>query len=120
MVKRYLSLCLINILYAANAYSQSDQCNCSENFESLRVATENNYAGFPAKVNSKTSAGYPKLLASVKHKVTTVPDPKKSFFLLPDQHPIDQAGFAPDKPLNNIPGNDWIELIKKNLEQGAR
>lgn len=79
---RYLSLCTIIILVATTVFSQSDKCNCRENFETLKIATEKNYAGFPAKVKDKTSAGYSRLISAVQQRTISEQDPKKCFNLL--------------------------------------
>jgi hypothetical protein len=70
------------MLIAASVFSQPGNCNCSENFKVLKNETEKNYAGFPAKVNSKTTVGYSKLISSVQQKVNDVSDAKKCFFIL--------------------------------------
>jgi Peptidase family S41 len=72
----FLTLLPIDLL------SQDNKCNCNDNLTKLIAKTEENYAGFPAKVNTKTNASYKKLIRTLQQKASTEQNPKSCFFLL--------------------------------------
>lgn len=62
--------------------SQDRNCNCLENLNRLIEKTEENYAGFPTKVNQGTKAGYQELVKSVKSRASAVTRPEACYYLL--------------------------------------
>lgn len=64
------------------AQTQENTCNCTDNLDRLIVKTEENYAGFPNKVNSETKLIYKKLIKNLQEKSKEVQNPKTCFYLL--------------------------------------
>jgi hypothetical protein len=74
---------LTSFLFLSTKLSaQNNQCNCLENLKKMILKTEENYAGFPAKVNNNTQSGYKALVKSLEKKASKETNPKACFFLL--------------------------------------
>ncbi len=65
-----------------NGFAQAETCNCSENLQKLAAKTQENYAGFPAKVNPKTQDKYNKLLQKLQKEAAVISQPKACYYLL--------------------------------------
>jgi hypothetical protein len=63
-------------------FGQGSQCNCLENLATTIQKTEENYAGFPAKVNAKTEHAYRQLVAQVKQKAQTETNAKRCYYII--------------------------------------
>lgn len=72
------------MLISLNIISRHNQCNCLENLRMLVAETEENYAGFPAKVNESTKPIYNNLVKSIEKKTLNETNPKTCFYLLKD------------------------------------
>lgn len=70
------------ILFSATTYAQSNKCNCSDNLNKIISKTEENYAGFPVKINNNTKPKYTELINSIKKKALNETNPKTCFYLL--------------------------------------
>lgn len=77
-----LIITFILLISTFNLLAQKDKCNCLENLKVLKSKTEENYAGFPAKVNNKTQNSYNQLTQKLLKNAATVDDPKTCFYLL--------------------------------------
>lgn len=79
-----LTTCLLtSLLFLSTKLSaQNNQCNCLENVNKLVSKTEENYAGFPIKVNSNTQSTYKDLIKSIEKRASKETNPKACFFLL--------------------------------------
>ena len=84
MIKKNTLIFLLVIIFSKNLFSQvqENKCDCLNNLNSLVAKTEENYAGFPAKVNDKTFLRYKALILGLKGKTSTEKNPKNCFYLL--------------------------------------
>ncbi|MCU0375212.1 MAG: S41 family peptidase, partial [Chitinophagaceae bacterium] len=82
MMKKVLLVWWPVILGVLGVAAQNNTCNCAENLEVLINKTSENYAGFPAKVNTGTRPEYEKLVSALKSKAATVNSPKACFYIL--------------------------------------
>lgn len=64
------------------AFAQKKTCNCSENIEETIQQTEQNYAGYPSKVNSAAEVNYQLLKERLMLAAGRESDPKACFYLL--------------------------------------
>ncbi|WP_407523008.1 S41 family peptidase [Lacibacter sp. MH-610] len=78
-MKQILSM-LTALLLCTSLTSQD--CNCADNLRQLIVKTEENYAGFPAKVNASSKAGYEQLKQQLTGKASSITNAKACFYLL--------------------------------------
>lgn len=65
-----------------SSYAQALQCNCIENLKTTILKTEQNYAGFPIKVNAKTKATYNALTRQLSIRADTVTNPRNCFYII--------------------------------------
>ncbi len=72
------------VFLSSISYSQTPECNCSKNLTTLIAKTEENYAGFPAKVNNGTNLSYKKLIRTIQKQAPGIQKPKDCFYLLKD------------------------------------
>lgn len=72
------------LLLSKNVFSQDNKCNCLDNLRKLIAKTEENYAGYPSKVNGHTSVPYKKLIRKLEEKATTETNPKACYYILKD------------------------------------
>jgi len=105
-MKKNILILLSNILFSTVTFSQGNQCNCLDNLNKLVAKTEENYAGFPAKVNDKTTLSYKILNEELQKKTATVKNSKLCFYLLKeyvrffnDKHFI--LSYSNDKDYDN-------------------
>ncbi len=63
---------------------QTRSCNCTDNLNKTIAKTEENYAGYPAKVSSRTKSAYQKLVQELRRKAATITSAKSCFYLLKD------------------------------------
>lgn len=70
------------MLLSAQLCSQGHSCNCLENLKELVAKTEENYAGFPVKVNEISLSAYEKLVKSLEKRTANVSDPVSCYYLL--------------------------------------
>ena len=105
-MKKKISLLIATILLSTELFSQDNKCNCLENLNKLVVKTEENYAGFPAKVNHITGVNYKILIKILHQKASTEQNPKICFYLLKeyvkffkDKHFI--LSYANDRDYDN-------------------
>lgn len=76
-------LCLAFFLgIGVSAFSQDTTCNCLDNLNKTIEKTEENYAGFPAKVNLKTKQNYDNLIKLLRRKASTKSDSKNCFYVI--------------------------------------
>jgi hypothetical protein len=71
-------------MFSIALYAQNNTCNCQENLNKLVAKTEENYAGYPAKVNEVTKSGYLTLINTLKKKAINETSPKACFYILKD------------------------------------
>lgn len=81
-MKQIICVLTVLVLFSVKGFSQDNNCNCLENFNKLVANTEENYAGFPAKVNEVTKAKYLELIRLLKNKTVSETNPKTCFYLL--------------------------------------
>ena len=56
------ALIFISLFFSITIFGQNNTCNCLENLEKTIQKTEENYAGYPSKVNAGTSKTYKQLV----------------------------------------------------------
>ena len=86
-MKRRFYLWVVFILVSKTSFSQvnqNNQCDCFDNLKKLISKTEENYAGYPSKVNENTRAAYKKLILKLKAKAKNETNPKTCFYILKD------------------------------------
>ncbi len=111
-VRMYLLTVLI--LASTELYSQENTCNCSENLKVLVVKTEQNYAGFPAKVNDTKKPMYTELVKGLEKETAKVTNPETCYYLLKKY-----VGYFQDKHFmlgftgNKRPENESVSLSEK-------
>lgn len=79
---RYAAILVFVFHFSSAMMAQDNQCNCLDNLNQLIAKTEENYAGFPTKVNPQTKGNYQKLIKSLRKKSAAINQPKACFFLL--------------------------------------
>src|SRR5689334_17741649 len=78
---RLTGVCIL--LFASSIhYGQTKTCNCPENLAKTIQKTEENYSGFPAKVNSTTAGSYRQLVNSLLTKAKSAKSPKTCFVVI--------------------------------------
>lgn len=88
---------------------QSDTCNCSSNLQKLIAKTEENYAGFPVKVNKQTRNAYQQLKYNLLAKATNENNPKACFAVLKEY-----VRFFQDKHFNLVyPIERGYEMVQE-------
>lgn len=77
-------ICTLSIVFVfySSLLAQQDTCNCLDNLNRLVAKTEENYAGFPAKVTKKEQPAYKLLVQSLKARTAKVQSPKACYYLL--------------------------------------
>lgn len=75
---------ILLLFMGIKVYSQNNQCNCRENLNKTISKTEENYAGFPAKVNSKTQSKYDVLVRNLRQKSSKTDKAKECFYIIKD------------------------------------
>ena len=70
------------ISFSTSLFTQDNKCNCLDNLTKLIAKTEENYAGFPTKVNESSSEDYQNLIKKLQLKAKTEQSPKICFYLL--------------------------------------
>lgn len=73
-------LILSNISFTQNTINH--QCNCFDNLKKLISKTEENYAGYPSKVNKNTVKTYKRLILHLEAKAKNETSPKTCFYIL--------------------------------------
>lgn len=97
------------LLYSAKLFAQTDTCNCSSNLQKLIYKTEENYAGFPVKVNTQTRTSYRQLINSLLAKAANESNPKACFVLLKEY-----VRFFKDKHFNLVyPIERGYEMVQE-------
>lgn len=91
MTSHFYILALL-ILLSKNAFSQENKCDCIDNLRKLVDKTEENYAGYPSKVNENTSEKYKKLILKLEEQAKNESNPKTCYYILKDY-----IGFFEDK-----------------------
>lgn len=81
-MKGVFSILALQLLLLTNLFSQEDRCNCLDNLNALVAKTEQNYAGFPVKVNDTTKPVYQDLVKSLENRAAIVTNPEMCYFLL--------------------------------------
>lgn len=81
MTRRILTLLLL-ICLTRPVSAQRTSCDCSANLNETIRKTELNYAGFPAKVNSKTKKAYSLLVHALKIKSSQQQNAEDCFYLI--------------------------------------
>lgn len=79
-MRRTICFLISLLLLSVKTFSQS--CNCLENLNKLVRKTEENYAGFPSKVNNNTKSAYKDLIKSIVKRASKETNPKTCFYLL--------------------------------------
>lgn len=69
-------------LFIQSLPAQNAQCNCLENLQKTIEKTEENYAGYPAKVTAKTEKAYTAHVQLLKQKAAMVTNPKKCYNII--------------------------------------
>ncbi len=109
-MKMLLVLILV-ALFCSNLFSQ-DTCNCLQNLNTLIAKTEENYAGFPAKITASTKPLYNALVKKLRSKTDAITNPKTCFYFL-----AEYVKFFKDKHFvlryNNAKDYDY-EILKYN------
>lgn len=77
-------LALASLLNTLTVIGQTANCNCLENLDRTIQKTEENYAGYPAKVNAVTAPIYRNLVQSLQQKASTEINPKKCYYIIRD------------------------------------
>ncbi len=75
-------LTLVAVLFVFSMFGQSNTCNCAENLARTIQKTEENYAGYPAKVNALTQQTYRQLVRSLQVKAAAETNTKACYYLL--------------------------------------
>ncbi len=70
------------VMLSIDLFSQNNRCNCLENLNKLVAKTEENYAGYPVKVNRSTFSKYKELVRSLEKRTSKVTDPVSCYNLL--------------------------------------
>lgn len=81
-MKRNTYILTVLILLLNKSVAQHNRCNCLENLNKLIAKSEENYAGFPDKVNKVTKVRYLELIKVLQKKSVNETDPKACFFVL--------------------------------------
>jgi len=81
-MKIFAFVLISTILFSTTLFSQDNKCNCLDNLNKLITKTEENYAGFPTKVNETSSEDYKNLIKRLQQKATTEQRPKICFYLM--------------------------------------
>ncbi|MGV3586570.1 MAG: S41 family peptidase [Adhaeribacter sp.] len=79
-----LALTIFFCFQLLTGYGQANTCNCSHNLNTTIQKTEENYAGYPTKVNAKTTKDYNFLVQKLKQKAAGINEPKKCYYLIRD------------------------------------
>lgn len=66
------------------AAGQATSCDCLANLNETIKKTEENYAGFPTKVNTNTRTQYNALVRSLREKAASENDAKRCFYVVKD------------------------------------
>ena len=82
-MKSYFYICL-SLFIGIKVYSQNNQCNCLENLNKTISKTEENYAGFPAKINPDTQGKYNGLIKNLRKKSSETDLAKECFYIIKD------------------------------------
>ncbi|MFY7652079.1 MAG: hypothetical protein ACOVQE_05230, partial [Chitinophagaceae bacterium] len=105
---------ILFLLVCANLHGQENDCICKENLKKLVEKTEENYAGFPTKVNELTKESYKQLVTLLTKKSLQANNPETCFYLLKayiqffkDKHFM--LGFEGNKK----PDNETVALTEK-------
>lgn len=86
-MKQHFYFWVVFILVSKTSFSQvnqNNQCDCFDNLKKLISKTEENYAGYPSKVNENTIAAYKKLILKLEAKAKNETNPKTCFHILKD------------------------------------
>lgn len=62
--------------------AQGNNCNCLENLTATIAKTEENYAGYPAKINSKSSKAYTQLVLKLKQQASGESNAKACYYII--------------------------------------
>lgn len=89
-------------------FGQKKDCNCLENLNRTIQKTEENYAGYPAKVNAENSKKYTSLVQSLRQKAAFEISPKNCYYLIADyEHFFSDKHFV----ISYIDDNDFDSLV---------
>jgi len=102
------------------AFSQDTNCNCLDNLNKTIEKTEENYAGFPAKVNNQNKPKYIQLLTELKQQAISESNSKKCYYIIKnyirffeDKHFI--LSYSNDKDYDNEMVNYKDDYFKKGI-----
>lgn len=114
-MKRVFPILTILIFLITELWGQSNQCNCLENLNTLILKTEENYAGFPSKVNSLTKKQYTYLVNLLKSKSSNTTNPDTCYLLLKSY-----VKFFNDKHfMIGFEGNKLPENARELIDENA-
>jgi len=75
-------LILFSLISTLTVTAQTNNCNCFENLDRTIQKTEENYAGYPAKVNAVSAPAYTKLVQSLKQIASKETNPKRCYYII--------------------------------------
>lgn len=81
-MKQFIYILTVLLILSTGLFAQNGKCNCLENLNKLVAKTEENYAGFPVKVNNNTNTSYKELIKVLQQKTSNETNPKTCFYLL--------------------------------------
>ncbi|WP_290791639.1 S41 family peptidase [Flavihumibacter sp. UBA7668] len=127
MKYKFIKILLVVVISVVGffSYGQSSDCDCRANLDTLIVKTEENYAGYPAKVNPGTERNYQKLITDLRSKALAEVNPKKCYYLLSsyvrffkDKHFI--VAFMANKDIDSVVVPVKEENVKSYLNKKKR
>ncbi|WP_142687983.1 S41 family peptidase [Chitinophaga polysaccharea] len=80
-MKMNLSILTVLLILPMLLTAGKQTCNCAENINEIIKKTEENYAGFPTKVNAQTRPAYNQLVKTIKAKAALENDARNCFYL---------------------------------------
>jgi hypothetical protein len=118
---KFLVFFLLFYIRATFSFAQLS-CDCSANLSRVIEQTQVNYAGYPAKVNSKTVKQYDELVGQLKRESKTINLPKKCYPLLKsyvnffaDKHFRIEYMEEPDSSVIHMDIKKWKEKVAGNV-----
>jgi len=126
-MKQTICILAVLMILSTELFSQDNQCNCLENLNKIVAKTEENYTGFPAKINEVNNTRYKELIKALQKKSLNETNPKTCFYLLKeyirffkDKHFILNYSNANDYDNEKITYSEKYfkkELAKKGLSE---
>ncbi len=77
-----LTFTLLFFFASGLLFGQDTTCNCIENLLKTIQKTEENYAGYPTKVNETSNNAYDRLVNNLKTKAITETNSKKCYYII--------------------------------------